>query len=39
MKYLTHRNNIIYRYLNDDDLIKICDAMKKYGIDKLKELE
>ncbi len=31
-------NNDVNSGLNDGVLIKICDAMKKYGIDKLKEI-
>ena len=27
------------REINDEDIIEICDLIKKYGCDKLKEFE
>ena len=32
-------DNDINRGLNDEDLIKFCNYMKKYGMNKLKQIE
>lgn len=39
LKYLYDNNNHVNRDINDDDLIRICDGMNKYGITKMKEIK
>lgn len=36
---IADNNAYVYRHANDENIIKVCEAIDKFGVDKLREIE